>query len=85
MNVVDAEVWDLVADFGRLELEAVRREDWGELVKIREAEAAALEGLGLSRAELFGVERAERLKPRPRTRWPRWEERFKEDEGDVLY
>jgi len=80
--VVGVEVWDLVGDFGRLELEAVRREDWGELAKIREAEGAALEALGLSRAELFGSKTASR--PKSRARWPRWEERFEED-GDVLY
>ena len=74
----------VVADFGRLELEAVRREDWGELGKIREAENEMLEALGLSRVELFGAEKAERSKPRPRARRPRWEERFGGD-GDVLY
>ena len=74
---------DLVADFGRLELEALRREDWKELSKIREAEAAALEALGLSRAELFGSKTVSR--PKSRARWPRWEERFEEGNGDVLY
>lgn len=74
---------DVVGDFGRLELEAVRREAWGELGKIREAEGEMLEALGLSRVELFGAEKAERSKPR--ARWPRWEERFGEGDGDVLY
>ncbi len=81
--MVGDEVFRLVGDFGRLELEAVRREDWGELGKIREAEAEMLEGLGLSRCDIYGSKPS---KPKPRrVRWPRWEEKFEGDEGDVLY